>query len=898
MKPSDTKRVFPRAEWLYRLLLFSYPATFRRAHGEEMRLLFRDQLRERFARRGWLGLALLWAPMLRDVVVNAALLRFETSSNDVTERRSHQTFSAWLQSVGQDSRFALRAMRKRSGLAAVVILTLALGIGVNTAIFSIVNAVLLRPLPYEDAERLVLFKASEANKESNSFSYPDIKDLRERQQSFTQLAAIRSGGWTLTEAGDAERLPGARVSAEFFPMLGIKPVAGRVFSPEEDRPGAARVVMLHYSLWQRRFGGDPDIVGRQLTLNGAAHTVIGVLPPEFHFFPVEISIAEMYGTLAHEGDRLNRRESRFLAIIGKRKDGVTLPRAQADVSAIATRLAEQFPLTNAKRVMKLVDLREQVIGNVRLALWVLLGSVLCVLLIACANAANLLLTAAAARQKEMAVRAALGASRMRVLRLLLTESLFLAAGGGVCGLLLAQWTIRLLALLKPEGLPRLSEINLDGRVLLFTGAVVALTSLVFGLAPAWQATKFNLSATLKEGGRSGAGPGSARLRRGLVVAEVALAFVLLVGAGLLLNSFARLMQVDLGFNPQNVLKLTVALPATQYAGDAQKIAFMERALERLKALPGVEAAAAANVTPLTGYAANLPFDIENRPPALPGEQPNAEYRAVSADYFRALGMRLRRGRLFTEQDVKQTRAAVINEELARHYWPNEDPLGKRLRLARADEPWREVIGVVGDIKQTAVEAAPLPELYEPTLRNAAGFYDIVVRSSVSPESLTQAARAEFRALDPNLPLFTIRTLAVTVQLNLARQRFAMQLLGAFALLALALAAIGLYGVLSYAVSQRTREIGLRMALGARAGDVIRMTLKESMRLVMIGAGLGFALSLAAGRVMTNLLYGVTATDPLTIACALALLGAVSLSACWLPARRAAKADPMAALRAE
>ena len=803
-----------------------------------------------------------------------------------------------MQTLWQDLRYAARTMAKRPGFAAIVILTLALGLGVNTAIFSVVNAVLLRPLPYADADRLVLFRAMEADKESNPFSYPDITDLRERQRSFTELAAIRSGGWTLTGAGDAERLPGARVSAEFFPMLGVKPIVGRVFLPEEDAVGAPRVVILHYNLWQRRFGGDPKIVGRQLTLNGYAHTVIGVLPPEFHFFPVEISIAEMYGTLAYEGDRLKQRESRFLTIIGKRKSGVTLAAAQADVGAIAARLAEQFPNTNAKRGVKLMDLHEQVIGAIRLALWVLFGSVLCVLLIACGNVANLLGAAAAARQKEIAVRAALGAGRWRVARLLLTESALLAVIGGVCGVALAAWTIKLLTLLNPKGLPRLTEINLDHRALLFTGAIVSLTSLAFGLVPAWQATKINLSATLKEGGRTGAGAGSPRLRRGLVVAEVALAFALLVGAGLLLRSFRLLTQVDLGFNPNNALKLTVALPATQYGDDTQKIAFMERALERLKALPGVEAAAAANVTPLNGYAANLPFDIENHPPAQPGEQPNAEYRAVSADYFRALGMSLRRGRWFTEQDVKQGRVAVINEALARRYWPNEDPLGRRLRIAKSDGQWREVVGVVGDIRHTAVEAAPQPELYEPTLRNAAGFYDIVIRSSVAPESLTQVARAEFRNLDPNLPLFTVRTLAETAQINLARQRFAMQLLGAFALLALALAAIGLYGVLSYSVSQRTREIGLRMALGARASDVIRMVLREAMRLALIGVGIGLALALAAGRVMTNLLYGVTAADPLTLAGVIVALGAVSLLACWLPASRAAKADPMIALRGE
>lgn len=803
-----------------------------------------------------------------------------------------------METLWQDIRYAVRTLLKKPGFALVVILTLSLGIGVNTAIFSIVNAVLLRPLPYDGAERLTLLRAMEAGKESNPFSFPDITDLRVQQQSFEQLAAIRSGGWTLTGAGDAERFPGARVSAEFFPLLGIKPVLGRVFSPEEDRPGAERVVMLHYDLWQRRFGGDPKTVGQRLTLNGYPHTVIGVLPPEFHFFPVEISIATIYGTLAFEGERVNQRESRFLAIIGKRKQGVTLAQAQSDVSAVAGRLAEQFPNSNAKRGVKLVDLHEQVIGNVRLALWVLLGSVLLVLLIACANAANLLLAQAAARQKEIAVRAALGASRWRVLRQLLTESLLLAVCGGALGVLLAHWTIKALTSLNPKGVPRLTEINLDGRVLLFTGVVVLLTSVAFGLAPAWQAAKIDLSQALKEGGRTGAGTGSARLRRGLVMAEIALAFVLLVGAGLLLHSFARLLQVDLGFNPNNVLKMSVSLPPTVYKDDAQKMVFIERALERIKALPGVEAVAAANVTPLSGYAANLPFEIENRPPALPGEQPNAENRAVSADYFRALGMQVRRGRSFTEFDVKQSLSVIINEALAEQYWPGEDPLGKRILISKTNSQWREIVGVAANIRQSGVEAAPLPEMYEPTLRNAAGFYDLVVRSSVAPESLTRSLRAEFRQLDPDLPLFTVRTLAETVQMNLARQRFAMQLLGVFAGLALVLAAIGIYGVLAYTVAQRTREIGLRMALGAQRGDVLRLILREAMRWVLLGGLCGLVVALALSRVLTNLLYGVKATDPLTFASVAVLLVGVALIACLVPAWRAAKVDPMIALRAE
>jgi putative ABC transport system permease protein len=485
-----------------------------------------------------------------------------------------------------------------------------------------------------------------------------------------------------------------------------------------------------------------------------------------------------------------------------------------------------------------------------------------------------------------------------VLRQLLTESLLLAVCGGALGVLLAHWTIKALTSLNPKGVPRLTEINLDGRVLLFTGVVVLVTSVAFGLAPAWQAARIDLSQSLKDGGRTGAGTGSARLRRGLVMAEIALAFVLLVGAGLLLHSFARLLQVDLGFNPQNALKLSVSLPPTIYKDDAQKMVFIERALERIKALPGVEATAAANVTPLSGYAANLPFQIENRPPALPGEQPNAEYRAVSADYFHVLGMQVRRGRSFTEFDVKQPSTVIINEALAERYWPGEDPLGKRILIAKADGRWREIIGIAGNIKQTGVEAAPLPEMYEPTLRNAAGFYDLVVRSSVAPESLTRSLRAEFRRLDPDLPLFTVRTLAEMVQMNLARQRFAMQLLGVFAGLALVLAAIGIYGVLAYSVAQRTREIGVRLALGAQRGDVLRLILREAIRWVSLGGLCGLLVALALSRALAGLLYGVTATDPLTFAVVGLLLIVVVLLASYIPALRAARVDPLSALRTE
>jgi len=806
-----------------------------------------------------------------------------------------------METLWQDLRYAARSFVRKPGYTLVIVLTLTLGIGAVSAVFSFFNAVLLRPLPYEQSERLAQLRSTESEKDGAYFSHPDFIDLRDQSQSFELMAAARSGGWTLTGDGDAVRLPGARVSAEFFPMLGVKPALGRVFRPEEDRPGAERVVMLHHNVWQRRFGGDPGIVGRTLTLNGYGYTVIGVLPRDFHFFPIEISIAEIYGTMAYETTLLNHRETRRLAIFGKLRPGATLAQAQSETSGVARRLAEQFPQTNANRGVKIVSLQEQVVGGVRGSLLALLGAVGFVLLIACANVAALLLARATARRKEIVIRSALGASRRRVMRQLLTESLLLACLGGAAGLLLAHWMVRVMVSLNPKGLPRLGEVSVDSQAMLFTGGLALLVSVICGLIPARQSSHLDLNQSLREDSHSAtAGAQRSALRQTMVIAEVALALVLLVGAGLLGRSFARMMQVDLGFRPENVLKLTAALPATQYKDDQQKAAIIERALERIRALPGVEAAAVANVTPLSGYNSPINFDIEGRPPAQPGAQLSAEYRAVSHDYFRTMGISLRRGRPFTEQDVKQSfqggNVVIINEALARRYFPDEDPLGKRLALSKDGAGWREIIGVAGDVKHTGVIAETAPEIYAPTLRSASGAYDLVVRSAPPPAQIAGAVRGQFHELDPNLPLFTVRTLEETVALNLARERFAVALLGAFAALGLLLAAVGVYGVMAYSVSRRAREMGVRMALGAQSGDVMRMVLREGLKLTAIGVAIGLPASLAVTQLMKNLLYGVSAADPLTFAGVPLLLAVVSMIACWIPARRASKTDPMTALR--
>jgi putative ABC transport system permease protein len=551
--------------------------------------------------------------------------------------------------------------------------------------------------------------------------------------------------------------------------------------------------------------------------------------------------------------------------------------------------------------VKIVSLQEQVVGGVRGSLLALLGAVGFVLLIACANVAALLLARATARRKEIVIRSALGASRWRVMRQLLTESLLLACLGGATGLLLAHWIVKAMVALNPRGLPRLGEVGVDSQAMLFTGVVTLVVSVICGLIPARQSSRLDLNQSLRDDSQSAtAGAHRSALRRTMVIAEVALALVLLAGAGLLGRSFARMMQVDLGFRPENVLKLTAVLPATQYKDDQQKAAFIERALERIRALPGVEAAATANVTPLSGYNSPINFEIEGRPPAQPGAQPSAEYRAVSHDYFRTMGINLRRGRPFTEQDVKQSsqvgNVVIINEALARRYFPDENPLGKRLALSKEGAGWREIIGVASDVKHNGVIDDVAPEVYAPTLRIASGAYDLVVRSAVAPAQIAGAVRGQFRELDPNLPLFTVRTLEETIALNLARQRFAVALLGAFAVLGLLLAAVGVYGVMAYSVSRRAREMGLRMALGAQSGDVMRMVLREGLKLTAMGVAIGLPASLAVTQLMKNLLYGVSAADPLTFAGVPLLLAVVSMIACWIPARRAAKTDPMTALR--
>jgi predicted permease len=803
-----------------------------------------------------------------------------------------------------DLKFAIRQLLKNPGFTAVAVLTLALGIGANTAIFSVVNAVLLRPLPYRDPEQLVRVFESSASQPKFPMSAGDFQDYREHNSTLAGLALYTRQDLELTMDDQPELLSALRVTSGFFEVLGVRPMLGREFRREDEAPDNHHVVILSHGLWQRRFHSDPTVIGQQIKLTGEAFTVVGVMPPrlqhvggDYRSMPHGETVDFWWPVTLRQQDN---RGAHYLNAVGRLRPGVLPSQAAADFNVIASRLAREFPETNQSFRIAVQALHEEIVGRSRTTLLVLFGAVLLVLLIACVNVANLLLARSAAREREMAVRAAVGAGRWRIMRQLLTESLLLAAVSSAAGILLAQSGIAVLGKFGPEQLPRLQAVRLDGQVLLFTLALTLLTGVLFGLAPALQSGKANLNGLLKEGGRAGTGGRQRRLRDTLVAAEVALALLLLVGTGLLVRSFWKLQQMATGFNPERVLTATVSLPYADYSGGTNIALFQRQLLERLADVPGVESAGLTSDLPWTGYDENTSFNIEGKT-FPPNEGAGGRYHFVSSDYFRTVGVPLRAGRFFNADDrMGKNPVALVNRSLAERFWPGESAVGKRMTTSSApkEEDWWTVVGVVGDVKDYPDSPGVAPAFYLPLAQSPARQVTLAVRATTEPSGMIAAVRGEIRNLDRNVPLADVKTLETVAARAVAGRRFTFWLVGCFAATALALAAIGIYGVLSYLVAQRTREIGVRMALGAQPRDVIRLTLKQGMRPTLIGVALGLSGAFALTRLMSSLLFGVSATDSETFITSPILLVLVALLPCCLVAHRATKVDPMVALRSE
>ncbi|MGA9770147.1 MAG: ABC transporter permease [Blastocatellia bacterium] len=800
----------------------------------------------------------------------------------------------------QDVRYGARMLLKSPAFTLVAVAALALGIGANTAIFSVINAVLLRPLPYEEVDRILTVweNDTKTGEKEDGASPANFLDWRDQNQVFAQLATAEPFGHTLTGSNEPERFRSWLVSEGFFDILKVAPLYGRTFLPEEHQAGNERVVIMGEALWRQRFGADPGLVGQSLMLNGQPHTVVGIMPRS-----VEIPSGRMmWSPLVFRDSYKQYRSSAYFKVIGRLKAGVTSQQAQQEMTAIQSRLAEQYPQDNKEKGVVVVPLTEQIRAQSRPALLLLLGAAGFVLLIACANVANLLLARGAERQKEFAIRAALGAVRARLIRQLITESVFLSLMGGLSGALLARWGVDLVMAFSPGNLPRGAEIGFDGRVLFFAIGMSALTALVFGLAPAIQFSKPDLQHTLKEGGRAAADSSARhRLRNALVVSEIALSLVLLVGAGLLIRSFTRLLQVDPGFAADNAVSLEVHVWGPARTGQ-QRAAFFEQTIDRISALPGVQAAGAVSALPFHDNSIVITgtFTIEDQPQPPPGTEPSAYLTAATSDYFTAMSIPLRRGRFFTRFDRAGAPPVVlIGETLARRYWPNEDPVGKKIKLGFFGETaTREIIGIVGDARHKGLDSDPRAEIFLPHLQEPYGSMTYIVRTTGDPSLLLQAVKGEIWAVNKNLPFSSVATIEELVSRSLGERRFNLLLLGSFAAIALALASLGIYGLISFSTSRRTHEIGVRMALGAQTSDILRMILKEGMMLTVAGVGLGLAASMALTRLLSSFLFGVSSTDPLVYTGVSLLLAAVALLACYIPARRAMKIDPGVALRYE
>ena len=819
-----------------------------------------------------------------------------------------------------DIRYGLRQLIKHPAFTIIAILTLALGIGANTAIFSVVNAVLLKPLPFPAPQQLLAVGMTNTNEgprdQLGSLSYADYFDFRKENRTLSNLAIYRQQTVAFSDANGAQSLVGLKCSGDLFDVLGIKPIIGRSFTRADEAPGGGPggyKVILSYNFWQHHFGGDKNALGRRLELDRRPYTVIGVMPARFQF-PIQTEPIEYYVTIAQDATSSDggkptteERGNHSLESIARLRPGLTMAQAQADLSTIAARLAQQYPDTNTAFGALVKPLREDLVGDVRAALYVLFGAVICVLLIANANVANLLLARASVRGKEIALRAALGASRSRIIRQLLTESVLLSVLGGLCGLLLAQWGTDALIKTVPENIPRVADIRLDAAVLAFTILVSLATGIIFGLVPAWQASHVDLNSALKTGMRTGSEGGhKRRFRNGLVMTEVALALVLLISAGLLIQSFARMGQVQTGLQPDRLLTARIGLPGAAYPKSENVIAFFGKLMPKLRALPEVEAA--STIIPLPLSASNMVTDFDIVEHSLPeGQRPAAPARIAGTDYFKTVGIPVRQGRTFDEHDTFTSAPVVIvNELFASKYFPGRNAIGQRITPGFAvgsgpdDKPKvREIIGVVGNVKHRSLRKDDTPEMYLPQAQIPFENLTLVVRTRVAnPASLTAAVRAQVAAVDPDIPLTNVRVFEEYISRSLARPRFNALLLSIFAGTALLLTAIGIYGVMAYSVVQRTNEIGIRMALGAEQSSIFRLIVGQAMTLVGISVAVGLVAAFAATRLLNSLLFGVGAWDPITFSAIVLLIAGVAFLAAWLPARRAARVDPIIALRTE
>jgi predicted permease len=823
-----------------------------------------------------------------------------------------------MNSLIRDFYYAFRSFAKNPGFTAAAILSLAIGIGANTSIFSLVSALLLHPLPYKDASRMVILwnRSPGIGITRDWFSTAQYFDIKNGHSGFEDVAIAFGTNDNLTGTGEPERIGTIRVSSNLVPMLGYRAAMGRLFLPDEDAAGSNPTAVLSYGTWTRRFGSDPQILGKKIAINGTPREVVGVLPKSFSL-PREVmptlygpeNQAEILLPFPMQPDSAQNRDHEDYNIIGRLKTGVILAQAQAEMDTLTARLRRDHPQEyppNGGLTFGIVPLQEQVVGDARRTLIILLGAVAFVLLIACANVANLLLSRAVARQKEIAVRTALGASAMRIVRQLLTESVLLAVCGGALGVILSVLSIHWIRVLGPKSVPRLSEIGIDRGVLFFTLSLSLLSGIVFGLAPALRVANIDLRSILSDGRRGSAGTGAVwgrgnNLRRLLVISELALCVVLLIGAGLLIRSFAQLEGVAPGFNPQNVLTLELTTNSRRYKDKATVFATYRQLNERLERIPGVSAAGGITSLPLSEMFAWGPITIEGRMPP-PGENfINADERIVSGHYFEAMQIPLRQGRWFNELDTSTSqKVAIIDEYFAEQYWPHEDPLGKRIRTGGLDskEPWITIVGVAGRIKQDALDSDPRIAFYMPHSQYTTSAMNVVLRSNVAPTTLTSAIKKELRVVDPDLPIYNVRTMEDRVQDSLARRRFSMLILGLFAFLALAIATIGIYGVMAYMVSQGTREIGIRLALGATPAHILRLVVRQGMLLAAVGVGIGLIGAFTLTPLMRSLLFGVQSTDPLTFVAIAALLALIALLASYIPARRAARIDPMVSLRCE